>query len=102
MLLWGFLGWTVRVCYTYYAHSKKVEAKKGGRFVWNTFKKKYDQDWIMGFVGMIALSLISDWAWGAFLSEMILSKVTVYDPKVNVLLGFMAIYLIEKANKKNE
>lgn len=100
-LFWGLLGWFTRVVWTYCTHSKLVESKRNGRFIWSVFIKKYDQDWVMGFIAMIALSLISDWAWVAFLSEMITSRVSDYDPKVNVLIGFLSIFIIEKmANKK--
>lgn len=99
-LLWGLLGWSVRVVWTYYTHSKKVESKKGGKFVWSIYRKKYDQDWIMGFVAMVAFSLISDWAWCAWLSEIITDKVSGYDPKVNVLIGFLSIFIIEKLASK--
>jgi hypothetical protein len=100
-LLWGLLGWITRVVWTYYTHSKLVESKKGGRFVWSTFIKKYDQDWIMGFVAMVAFSLISDWAWEAFLSNMITGSISDYDPKVNVLIGFLSILIIEKFISKS-
>lgn len=102
MLLWGLLGWIVRVVWTYYTHSKTVEAKKNGRFVWSTFRKKYDQDWIMGFIAMIAFSLISDWAWTAFLSEMVTSSVSDYDPKANVIIGFLSILIVEKLASKGK
>lgn len=101
-LFWGSIGWFARVTWTYYTHSKIVEAKKNGRFVWSTFKKKYDQDWIMGFVAMVMFSLISDWAWDAGLADMITNKASVYDPKANVLIGFLSIFIIEKLISKTK
>jgi hypothetical protein len=102
-LFWGFLGWVLRVVFTYYKYSKNIEAQTGKRFVWKTYRKKFDQDWIMGFVGMVVFSLIADWFWSAGLSEWITSKESDYDPKVNVIIGYMAIFIAEKlAGKENE
>jgi hypothetical protein len=95
-ILWGFSGWFLRVIWNYYTYSKCVESKVNGKFSWPFFIKKYDQDWIMGFAAMVVFSLISDWAWGAFLSDLILSRESEYDPKANVIIGFMSIYIIEK------
>jgi len=100
-IAWGLLGWALRVVWTYWIYSKDVESKPRGRFHWHQFIIKYDQDWVMGFAAMIVFSAIADWAWGAFISELILSKATVYDPKANVIIGFLSILLIEKlAGKK--
>ena len=48
----------------------------------------------------MVLSLISDWAWEAFLSDLVLSKTTEYNPKINVILGFLAILIVEKLDKR--
>ena len=97
---WGFLGWVTRVVWTYYTHSKEVEAKPRGHFKWHSFKEKYDQDWIMGFVAMVVLAIVSDLLWGAGLNKMILDETSDYDPRVNILIGFMSIYIIEKLGNK--
>lgn len=100
-ILWGLLGWSLRVVYNYYKHSKLVEEKPRGRFNWETFIAKYDQDWIMGFAAMVVFAAIADWAWVAFISQLLLSRASEYDPKANVIIGFLSILLVEKlAGKK--
>ncbi len=104
-LFWGSLGWLTRVVQTYWSHSRKVEADPKGRFKWDSFKRKYDQDWIFGFILMIGLSLTSDWAWGAFLNDLLVRFISIpenipYDPKINLFLGYIGLFLIEKLAKK--
>ena len=95
-ILWGLVGWSLRVIYTYWLYSKDIEANHRGKFNWNKFIVKYDQDWIMGFAAMVVFASIADWAWVAFISNLILSRETLYDPKANVIIGFLSILLVEK------
>jgi len=95
-LAWGFAGWFLRVVWNYWKHSREIEKETHTWFNWDTFRKKYDQDWIMSGVATIVFALISDWAWSIWLSELLLKVSTPYDPKANVIIGFLAILLVEK------
>ena len=98
---WGFIGWAARVALTFYWHSKEVECNKRGKFVWNKFRQKYDQDWILGFFSMLMFAAIADLIWEYGLSTMLLGNKSPYDTRINVLIGFMSIYLVEKLAKKS-
>lgn len=98
--VYGTVGWIVQVVWNYYNYSNMVESQ-GKEFDRSSFIKKYDQSWVMGFVGMIGLAMISDYIWEAGLGKALFPAATtiVYNAKINVILGFAAIRIIAKFDK---
>ncbi len=99
---WGCIGWAARVAQTYYTYSKLVESKRRGRFVFSKFRKKYDQDWVYGFFAMLMLSAVADLLWVHVFSKWIFEVETPYYARINVIIGFMAIYIVERLPKKSK
>lgn len=100
LLLYGVVGLLVRIVVDYYRHSRKVE-KGGGTFERKAFVKKYDQDWILGGVVVLAIAVGGDYLYTYILGPLavrfeLVKEVPPFAHELGILFGVFSTWIGHK------
>ena len=100
LLIYCLIGLTVRIVIDYYRYSRRIE-KDGGKFKRGVFIAKYDQDWVLGFVVVLAIAAGGEYLWHYWLGPLGIKagyyeEVPPFAPQLGIVLGLFSTWIGNK------